>query len=141
MTETAYGFIPFHKDKQGLKVFLIHQYGSGGDTLWTFPKGRGEERETPIQTALRELKEETGLEIESYDESKMVRTSYSFNRGGDRIEKTSTYYVGFVKDPQFVTQESEVKEAGWFSVESAREQITFPEYKKLLDEALKLLDI
>ncbi len=136
MTETAYGFIPFHKDEHGLKVFLIHQYGSGGDTLWTFPKGRGEEGETPIQTALREVKEETGLEIESYDESKTVRTSYVFNRGNERIEKTSTYFVGFVKDPQFVIQEAEVKEAGWFSLDDAQKQITFPDYKKLLDEAL-----
>ncbi len=140
MTETAYGFIPFYKDEHELKVFLIHQYGSGGDTLWTFPKGRGEEGETPIQTALRELKEETGLEIDSYDESKKVSTSYSFVRRGEQIEKTSTYYLGFVKNPQFVIQEAEVKEAGWFTIEEARVQLTFPDYKKLLDEALRLLN-
>lgn len=141
MKETAYGFIPFHKDEHGLKVFLIHQYGSGGDLLWTFPKGRGEEGETAIQTALRELKEETNLEIESYDESKFVSTSYSFMRQGELVEKTSEYFIGFVTDTKFMIQPEEVKEAGWFSTDEARTQLTFPDSKRLLEDALALLDI
>ncbi len=140
MTETAYGFITFYKDPEGLKVFLIHQYGSGGDTLWTFPKGRGEEGESPIETALRELKEETNLELAFYDETQFLSTSYSFMRDGEMIEKTSTYFLGFVVHPDFSIQEAEVKEAGWFSIEEARTQLTFPDYKTLLDEAVKILD-
>ncbi len=140
MNETAFGFIPFYKDEQGLKVFLIHQYGSGGDILWTFPKGRGEEGETAIQTALRELKEEANLEIESYDEGKFVSTSYSFMRRGELIEKTSTYFIGFVADTAFAIQPEEVKEAGWFFIEEAKAKITFPDYKRLLEEAMTLLD-
>ena len=141
MTEQSYGFIPFYKDEHGLKVFLIHQYGSGGDMLWTFPKGRGEEGEAPIETALRELKEETGLEMQSYDEKKMVNTSYSFMRSGELIEKTSTYFIGHVSNPKFQIQELEVKEAGWFPTDEARDKITFPDQKKLLDTALSFLDI
>ncbi len=140
MIETAYGFIPFHKDEHGLKVFLIHQYGSGGDILWTFPKGRGEEGETAIQTALRELKEETDLEMSSFDENIFVARSYVFTRNGREVEKTSTYYIGFVTDTAFRIQPEEVKEAGWFSILEAQEKLTFPNYKKLLDDALTLLD-
>ncbi len=140
MTETAYGFIPFHKDEQGLKVFLIHQYGSGGDMLWTFPKGRGEEGETPIQTAIRELKEETNLEMSSYNENTFVSRSYSFERRGAQVDKTSTYFVGFVTNKNFVIQPEEVKEAGWFSIPDAEKQLTFPDYKKLLTDALAILD-
>lgn len=141
MHEQSYGFIPFFRGERGLEVFLIHQYGSTGDMLWTFPKGRGEVGETPIQTALREVKEETGLEITEYDESKTVSTSYTFERSGVVVEKTSTYFVGFAQYKAFTIQEKEVKEAGWFAVEKAHEQLTFPDYKKLLDEALVLLDI
>lgn len=140
MKEEAFGFIPFSHEKDGLSVFLIHQYGSGGDTLWTFPKGRGEEGETPIQTALRELKEETGLTLESYDETSSVSTSYTFTRQGVSVEKTSTYFIGFVVDRTFTIQHEEVKEAGWFSLSEAREKLTFPDYKILLDDAVACLD-
>jgi bis(5'-nucleosidyl)-tetraphosphatase len=140
MKEQSYGFIPFYKDGPDLKVFLIHQYGSGGDTLWTFPKGRGEKDETPIQTAIRELKEETGLDMVSYDADSPVNTSYTFMRNGEQVEKTSTYYVGFAENKECVIQPEEVKEAGWFHIDEARERITFPDYKILLDEALDILD-
>ncbi len=140
MQELAYGFIPFLRDVHGLKVFLIHQYGSGGDILWTFPKGRAEEGESPIQTAIRELKEETNLEISSYDASKLVSRSYSFERKGVQIDKTSTYFIGFVTNPDFTIQPEEVKEAGWFSIPDAEKQLTFPDYKKLLTDALLILD-
>ena len=140
MREQAYGFIPFYRGEEGLEVFLIHEYGSGGDMLWTFPKGRGEAGESPIKIALRELKEETGLTPSSYDESSPVSISYSFMRKGVLVEKTSTYFIGWIKDKEFTIQEHEVKEAGWFSLDEARERITFPDYKELLDEVLRNLD-
>ena len=140
MTERSYGFIPFHNDGVHSKVFLIHQYGSAGDMLWTFPKGRGEEGESPKETAVRELQEETGLVVTYVDENKSVSTSYSFIRRGELVEKISTYFIGVVTDTQFVIQESEVKEAGWFDIEAAREKITFQDQKQLLDTALALLD-
>jgi 8-oxo-dGTP pyrophosphatase MutT (NUDIX family) len=140
MTEQSYGIIPFYRGERGLEVFLIHMYGSGGDTLWTFPKGRGEEGETPMQTALRECKEETGIVPDTVDESKPFSSSYSFVRSGILVEKTSTYFIGFVSRKDFIVQPEEVKEAGWFTPEEARVQLTFPDYKILLDRALENLD-
>ncbi len=139
VTEESFGVIPFYKFTDGLKVFLIHQYGSGGDTLWTFPKGRGEEGETHEETARRELTEETGLLVEEFLGGSFS-TTYSFLRNGEKIEKTSSYFVGFVTSPEFQIQETEVKEAVWLSLEEARERLTFPDYKILLDRAQVLLN-
>jgi len=140
MQEKAYGVIPFYRGEQGLEVLVIHQYGSSGDMLWTFPKGRGENDETPIETALRELKEETSLKLDSYDETKPFSTAYSFMRKGVLVEKVSTYFIGFVSDKTVTIQPEEVKEALWLSPAEARERLTFPDYKLLLDEVLKNLD-
>ncbi|HEU4677867.1 MAG TPA: NUDIX domain-containing protein [Candidatus Paceibacterota bacterium] len=140
MTEKSYGIIPFHHGKDGLEVFLIHQYGSAGDTLWTFPKGRAEEGESPIDTARREFSEETGMTLAAVDEKSSVATSYSFLRKGEPVDKTSTYFIGFVDVTDFSVQPEEVKEAGWFTIPDARLRLTFPDYKKLLDEALTYLD-
>jgi bis(5'-nucleosidyl)-tetraphosphatase len=140
MIENAYGIIPFHRDTSSVKVFLIHQYGSGGDTLWTFPKGRPEPNETPLQTAVRECKEETGINPVHIEVEHPVSTSYVFERRGEQVEKTSTYYVALVDDATFTIQPEEVKEAGWFAIEDARERLTFPDYKVLLNEAVRILD-
>jgi bis(5'-nucleosidyl)-tetraphosphatase len=140
MIEHSYGIIPFLKTEEKYKVFLIHQYGSGGDTLWTFPKGRPEPGEEPLQTALRECKEETAIILVKVFNDAPLSTSYTFFRKGELIEKTSTYYVGVAEGWAYVIQAEEVKEAGWFDIDEARERITFPNYKKLLDEAVILLD-
>jgi len=140
MTETSYGFIPYTREGGTLKFFLIHMYGSAGDMLWTFPKGKPEPGETPIETALREVKEETGLTFASYDESHTFPIEYSFTRDGEKVEKTTTYFLGEVVDTEFALQEDEVKEAGWFTLEKAINQLTFDEYKTLLTDAAAHLD-
>ena len=53
------GVIPYRIEKDAPRYLLCHQRGSGS---WSFPKGHMEAWETEEETALRELKEETGLE-------------------------------------------------------------------------------
>lgn len=140
MQEKAYGIIPFYRGDKGLEVFLIHQYGSGGGTHWTFPKGRPEEGESPLETALREFTEETGMFLASYDDTRPFSTSYSFMRNNVQIEKTSIYFIGYVDTKNFTIQPEEIKEAGWFDIEEARAQLTFPYTKTLFEEVLHNLD-
>lgn len=140
MQEYSYGIIPLYKGKEGIEVFIIHQYGSAGDTLWTFPKGKEEQGEVPIETALRELKEETGLEVSSCKENKQYSLSYSFQRNGENVAKTTTYFVGFVRSKDFNIQEEEIKEALWLTPKEARAKLTYTAYKELLDEVLHDLD-
>ena len=140
MKEQSYGIIPVSIKEGKVEVFVVHQYGSAGDTLWTFPKGRGEEGESPAQTALRELTEETGLSVALYDEEKPHSLSYSFTREGEVVEKTTTSFLGIVTSKDFSIQEEEIKEGLWLSPEEAREKLTYPAYKTLLDTALGDLD-
>ncbi|MFC6333117.1 NUDIX hydrolase [Paenibacillus septentrionalis] len=48
------------KDK---KVLMVRQYVQRGDIVWNFPGGGIEENETPEEACIREVKEETGLEV------------------------------------------------------------------------------
>lgn len=47
------------------KILLVHR--SYGQKTWTMPGGTIESGESPMQTAVREMKEETGLEVEIKD--------------------------------------------------------------------------
>lgn len=53
------------------------------DGHWGFPKGHIEENETEIQTALREVKEETNLDVE-IDEKKRYTDNYITDRGSQK---------------------------------------------------------
>ena len=140
MKELSYGIIPFHKSEDGLKVLVIFQHGSAGDLLWTFPKGKHEEGEEPLETARRELKEETGLVADVLEDIEPLCIEYTFSRDGVFVEKETKYFLGFVEDTNFILQEKELKDAKWLAPSEAREQLTFPGHKKLLDEALLILD-
>jgi predicted NUDIX family NTP pyrophosphohydrolase len=65
MPVNSAGLLMYHKSGSELKVFLVHPGGpffaKKDDGYWGIPKGLVEENEEPLQAALREFKEETGI--------------------------------------------------------------------------------
>lgn len=64
--ERSFGCIPIIYRPPPTRVLLIQQK-SRTKTFWTFPKGHPEDNESPKETAIRELHEETGLRITEKD--------------------------------------------------------------------------
>ena len=62
--EKSCGALVYRITQNGQKelLFIKHRHG----THWSFPKGHMEEGENEVQTALREVKEETGLDIDTW---------------------------------------------------------------------------
>ncbi len=125
----CYGVIPL----RGKEVFLVrHQKGH-----WAFPKGHADDGEEPLQTALRELKEETGLAIKQLLEPTFVER-YDYEESGALYHKTVTYFLAEVEGEPTL-QEAEIAEGQWLSLEDAKKVATYPETQKVCQELMKFL--
>ena len=114
------------------KVLLINEIHGN---FWDFPKGHMENGETEIETALREVKEEVGLDVK-IDIDKRYVLNYIID---NRIDKTTVLYVAKPISDKIVMQESEIDNAKWCSFGEAIDLLTFNDWKKVLREVINEL--
>ena len=111
------------------KVLLIQQLQGH----WGFPKGHVEEGETEKQTAIREVKEETNLDVEIVGENRYSE-SYVI---GKTIKKEVVYFVAKKIGSEIKPQEEEINEIKWATYEEALDQITYDNSRNILKQAKK----
>lgn len=114
------------------KILLVkHQKGHIG-----FPKGHPEGNETNVDTAIREVKEETNIDVEIIS-NKTYKETYCPEEG---VIKDVIYFLARKVSGKDKPQEEEVAQIMWIDVEKAIDEITFEESKQVLREVLKDLD-
>lgn len=96
-----------------------------------FPKGHLEKDETEIEAAIREIKEEVGIDI-ILDTNFRKELNYIMPNG---IAKKSVYYLGFYKDQKVIKQLEEVDETLLLPFSKAMNTLTFDNMKEILVEA------
>ncbi len=127
--EKSYGVVVINEKQE----FLLIKHRNGNH--WDFSKGHKETGESSEETALREVKEETGLDVRLIDGFK-ERSRYSPQPG---IHKTVTYYFGF-STGKVTVQDEEILDFGYFSYERALEKITFHQSREILNLAKVFMD-
>ena len=122
----SFGVIPI-RNQGGLYELYIVQHKQG---YWSFPKGHPLDLETALQTAKRELFEETGFSVERLIVETTLIERYSFIKDNVPIHKTVEYFLAFVSCKEHLQQE-EVIAGKWVHLEKAAECITYDEGKEL----------
>jgi 8-oxo-dGTP pyrophosphatase MutT (NUDIX family) len=135
--EASFGVIPLSNEKGHWEVFLI-QHRRGGH--WGFPKGRAELNETSERAAMRELKEETNLDIVRFLSQEPLHEKYHLYRSGKRVSKMVLYYLAEVEGDIFLQQE-EIEEGAWFTLQEARTKLTHSEGRAILTQVEKILSL
>ena len=120
MKEKSCGCIIIDDDK----VLLIKQTKGH----WGLPKGHVEANETELETAARETKEETNLDVQ-IDETKRYTMEYVNDKGN---LKEVVLFIAKPVSKDTIPQETEVSEIKWLSFEEAIETITYDNSKELL---------
>lgn len=127
--EKSCGCVIFSKNGDSVEV-LLTQNKRG--LHWSFPKGHVERGESEIQTAVREVREETGLAVSPFPDF-TISNKYVTSRSST---KTVVYFVAECERSAPLTlQESEVKAARWLPVAEARTALTYDNDVKILSDA------
>jgi 8-oxo-dGTP pyrophosphatase MutT (NUDIX family) len=116
------------------EVLLGRRRRERDGATWSLPKGTPDGDETPEQTALREVREETGLEVRILDHVGEVH--YRFVRGGRRIEKTVRYYLMEVTGGDLAHHDHEFEEVRWFGLAEAQAVMSFETERDIVARAL-----
>ena len=127
------GFIVYKRVNN--KRFYLVIRSLNGD--FGFPKGHTEPGESEIETAIRELKEETGIEVKIIEGFRR-QIEYELRNIPNTI-KQSVYFLGECTSDKIICQESEVSDARFFSYEDAIKILTFEETKSILIDAEKFI--
>ena len=135
--EFSAGGIVFKKEANKLFILLAqHSYHHG----WVFPKGligdniMGEGKE---ETAIREVKEETGVL------GKILRPlpaiNYWFVFEGEKRKKTVYYYIMVCVEEDITQHDNEMEDVEWLPIEEVEGRLTFKTDRKIWREAKELL--
>lgn len=111
------------------KVLLIKQTKGH----WGFPKGHVEKNETEIETAIREVKEETNLDVE-IDANKRYTMEYVTDKGK---LKQVVLFIAKCIGGEIKAQECEVNDIKWLNFDEAVETITYDNTRELFKKILK----
>lgn len=126
--EKSCGAIVFRKFHGNIEILLIKHVNSGH---WSFPKGHVEKNETELETAHREIMEETGIDV-ILDPTFRETVSYSPKKD---TQKVVVYFLAKAKNFDFKAQEEEISEIRWVDIGYAVNILTYDNDKVIVNKA------
>ena len=134
---TSAGGVVFRVTEGVREVLLC---GRSSDGLWALPKGTPEPGETLEHTARREVREETGVDVEI--DAKVGDIKYWFSRPqeGVRYYKTVRHYLMHPIGGDPSLHDHEFDEVRWFPVQEGLKLLTYQNEARILRMAIEMVD-
>jgi 8-oxo-dGTP pyrophosphatase MutT (NUDIX family) len=125
------------RDGQVLVIVPTRRAADGSRVLG-LPKGHADAGESELQAAIREVREEAGVEVELVAELGEVR--YWYSRGGRAVAKSVIFYLFNYVSGDPADHDDEVEEARWMALGEARRALTYAGEREIVGRAREALD-
>jgi 8-oxo-dGTP diphosphatase len=137
-SQVSAGGVAYRRQDDHIEVVLI-SVGERG--RWQLPKGMIDEAESIEAAAMREVREETGLETEMVRSIDKVEYWFYSKSGvrGVRFHKVVHFYLLHCLSGDVRDHDDEVNEARWFEINEAIEALTFPNEKNIVQQAAEMI--
>ncbi|MGC7093250.1 NUDIX hydrolase [Amycolatopsis lurida] len=132
--ETSAGGLVVDADRE--HAVLIGRLDRRGKLLWSLPKGHIEDGETTEQTAVREVKEETG--ISAHVLQPLGTIDYWFVAERRRVHKTVHHFLLEAAGGELSDEDVEVTEVAWVPVAELEAKLAYADERTLVRKAREL---
>jgi 8-oxo-dGTP pyrophosphatase MutT (NUDIX family) len=104
-------------------VIVPTRRAADGSRVLALPKGHPDGAETAADAALREVREETGVDARLVEKLGDIR--YWYMRGGRRIAKVVSFFLLEYVSGELEDHDHEVEHAEWMALEEAARRLTY----------------
>jgi len=115
-------------------VIVPTRRAADGSKVLALPKGHPEKGESPADAALREVREEAGVQTTLIE--KLGDTRYWYMRDGKRIAKVVAFFLLDYVSGDPADHDHEVEKARWMSLEQAARRLTYKGEREMAERAL-----
>jgi len=139
--EFSAGAVIYRKKDNAILFLVVY---SNRNKIWGFPKGHLEKGETEKESAVREIKEEAGLEDLKFIEGFTGKVTYETISKrppfkGDKIKKYVTYFLCETGKQDIIVDGREITDYRFLNFSQTEELIKFTNLKNILRRAYDLL--
>ncbi len=115
----------------------------GRDTpvRWSLAKGTPDDNETLEQTAIREVREETGLDVELLEPINNIEYWFSDKHAGIKYHKTVYFYLMAMVGGDIDRHDVEFDIVRWFDLSEALQRLNYDNEVQVLKKASKLIEL
>lgn len=135
------GGLLYRQRREGVEVVLAGRRRNDGQMVWSIPKGHVERGESAHDTAVREVREETGISGEIEAELGDIRYSYVVHDAGRRrrVAKQVHFFLMRSVGGRFADRDTEMDEVRWFPIQGAERVMAYENERVLLRRARALI--
>lgn len=138
VTQVSAGGVVFRRREGQIEVALI---SVGDPPRWQLPKGLVDAGEAPEVAALREVREEAGVEAELVAPIDRIEYWYIATEHGQRIRyhKFVHFYLLAYRSGEVSDHDYEVQEARWVRLDEALQMLAFASERRVVEQARAMI--
>jgi len=136
-SEVSAGGVVYRREDDAVDLALAARRTRRGQLAWGLAKGAIEQGESDEQAAVREVREETGLEAEVEADLGDIRYFYVWE--GVRVRKRVHFFLMRATGGDVADHDSEMEEVRWFPLRTAIKRAAYKGEREVIERAAKRL--